>query len=366
LKGNDKTLSSIVRATILSLRFRMTPPNKTSLLIITPGDPAGIGPEITWKTLQKREYRSIQILCVGAREPFDEMGAKVVEIAEKEIRSGVSFPSQPEPFVWLLEAPKKSPTKKKSEASLAGFQSGWSIEKATQLVLDGFARAIITGPISKERLQQGGFKYPGHTEMLADLCRKPRKSAPEVTMMLANDQLRVSLATTHVSLKGVPKTLTRANIHRATTQTVDHLRKWWKIERPRVAVAALNPHAGEAGLFGKEEIKTITPEIRALQKLYGDTAEISGPVPADTLFAKNFLADPVDRYDAVVCMYHDQGLIPVKLLDFRRTVNVTLGLPIVRTSVDHGVGFDIAKTGKADPSSLQAALDLAIQITQNT
>jgi 4-hydroxythreonine-4-phosphate dehydrogenase len=339
----------------------MTIPRNSPLLIITPGDPAGIGPEITWKTLQKTEYRSIQILCVGARAPFEEMGASIVEVSEKELRAGATYPQNSKPIVWLLSAPTKAPLKKKSEASLAGFQSGWSIEKATSLVLDGFARALITGPISKERLQLGGYKYPGHTEMLADLCKK--KSAPEVTMMLANDQLRVSLATTHVSLKGVPKTLTRANIRRATTQTVDHLRKWWKIEKPRVAVAALNPHAGEAGLFGKEEIKIIIPEIRALQKHYGKTAEISGPVPADTLFAKNFLAEPTDRYDAVVCMYHDQGLIPVKLLDFRRTVNVTLGLPIIRTSVDHGVGFDIARTGKADPSSLQAALDLAIQIS---
>jgi 4-hydroxythreonine-4-phosphate dehydrogenase len=341
----------------------MTPQN-SPLLIITPGDPAGVGPEITWKTLQKPEYRSIQILCVGARAPFDEMGALVVEVTEKELRAGAVFPQNSKPFVWLLAAPTKTLSKKKpTEASLAGFQSGWSIEKATALILDGLARALITGPISKERLQLGGYKYPGHTEMLADLCKQKKKPAPEVTMMLANDQLRVSLATTHVSLKGVPKTLTRENIRRATTQTVDHLRKWWKIKRPKVAIAALNPHAGEAGLFGKEEIKTIAPEIKALQKHFGKTAEISGPVPADTLFAKNFLAKPEDRYDAVVCMYHDQGLIPVKLLDFRKTVNVTLGLPIVRTSVDHGVGFDIAKTGKADPSSLQAALDLAIQIS---
>jgi 4-hydroxythreonine-4-phosphate dehydrogenase len=333
------------------------------LLIITPGDPAGVGPEITWKTLQKPEYRSIQILCVGARAPFDEMGAHVIETSEKEIRAGIAPPQNSKPFVWILPAPIKTPTKKKSEASLSGFQSGWSIEKATELVLGGFARALITGPISKERLQQGGFKYPGHTEMLADLCKQKRKPALEVTMMLANDQLRVTLATTHVSLKDVPKALTRANIRRATTQTIDHLRKWWKIEKPKVAIAALNPHAGEAGLFGKEEIKTITPEIRALQKHYGKTAEITGPIPADTLFAKNSLAESNERYDAVVCMYHDQGLIPVKLIDFRKTVNVTLGLPIIRTSVDHGVGFDIAKTGKADPSSLQAALDLAIQIS---
>lgn len=344
------------------------------MLVLTPGDPDGVGPEITWKTLksEKLSRRQIPILCVGARKPFDEMGAKVILVKESELKKGATPPPSTEPFVWLLAAPTRTPKPfgGKKNPLLEGYQSGWSIEKATQLVLSGTAKAIVTGPISKERLQKGGYKYPGHTEFLAALCKGKgkgkAKTIPPVTMMLANDQLRVSLVTTHVGLKEVSKALTRDKIHRAVTQTVDHLRSWWKIEKPRVAIAALNPHAGESGLFGKEEIKTITPAIEALKKAYGNTAEISGPVPADTLFAKNHLAENGDKYDAVICMYHDQGLIPVKLLDFRRTVNVTLGLPIVRTSVDHGVGFDIAKTGKADPSSLQSAVDLALQIVGST
>jgi 4-hydroxythreonine-4-phosphate dehydrogenase len=342
-------------------------PDRTGepLLVLTPGDPEGIGPEIVWKIIKQGDYgrRGVRLLCVGARRPFDEMGVKVVEANE----AALAAPSLGEPYVWLLPAPKETPRffGGKKYPLLEGYQCGWSIEKATQLVRSGVAQAIVTGPISKERLQKGGYKYPGHTEMLAALCKKsPRAKAPEVTMMLANDQLRVSLVTTHLGLKDVSKTLTRDKVRRAVEQTVDHLRRWWKIERPRVAIAALNPHAGESGLFGKEEIKTITPEIKALQKLYGESAEITGPLPSDTLFAKNRLAPDSEKYDAVVCMYHDQGLIPVKLLDFRKTVNVTLGLPIVRTSVDHGVGFDIAKTGKADPSSLQSAVDLAIQIVR--
>jgi 4-hydroxythreonine-4-phosphate dehydrogenase len=355
------------------------------MIVLTPGDPDGVGPEITWKILKSANAsahssshfsaKKTAILCVGARKPFDEMGAKVVLVTETELRKGATPPRLSEPFVWLLAAPTKTPKPfgGKKNPLLEGYQSGWSIEKATGLVLKGTAQAIVTGPISKERLQKGGYIYPGHTEFLADLCKTPGKPKskskkaipeiiPEVTMMLANDQLRVSLVTTHLGIKGVSKALTRAKIRRAVTQTVEHLQNWWRIEKPRVAVAALNPHAGEAGLFGKEEIKIITPEIEALKKTFGNRAEISGPTPADTLFAKNHLADDRDKFDAVVCMYHDQGLIPVKLLDFRRTVNVTLGLPIVRTSVDHGVGFDIAKTGKADPSSLQSAVDLALQI----
>lgn len=187
-------------------------------------------------------------------------------------------------------------------------------------------------------------------------------------MMLANEQLRVSLVTTHCALKDVPRKLTRAKLKRAILQTAHGLRTLWKISCPRIAVAALNPHAGEGGIFGKEEIRILTPEIQALQKFARATGafELEGPLPADTLFAKHAQAiarSPKGRglYDAVVCMYHDQGLIPVKLVDFPHTINLTLGLPIIRTSVDHGVAFDIAGKGVADPSSFQSALALAIR-----
>jgi 4-hydroxythreonine-4-phosphate dehydrogenase len=341
------------------------------LIVVTPGDPDGVGPEICWKSASQKGCR---LLFVGARKPFDEMGSKVIEVQEKDLFSGdFQYPAESQaPFIWLLAAPTRAPKKK---LLLEGYQSGWSIEKAVQLIQAGVAQAVSTGPISKERLQKGGFKYPGHTEFLADLCARQkgkngkakklkRDTSEDVTMMLANDQLRVSLVTTHIGLKTVSRHLTRAKIRRAVLHTADHLRRWWGISKPRIAIAALNPHAGESGLFGSEEIRVITPEIRALQKLVKNTAAIEGPIPADTLFAKNLLASPENRYDAVVCMYHDQGLIPVKLLDFRKTVNVTLGLPIIRTSVDHGVGFDIAKTGKADPSSLQAAIQLALEIVE--
>lgn len=322
------------------------------ILAVTPGDPAGVGPEIVWKALRsvsaRKRWKNHALLCIGAREPFDRLGATVIEADENDLTP----PKRKGPYVWLLPAPTRS------KVFLPGFQSGWSIERAACLILAGRAQALVTGPISKERLQRGGYKYVGHTDFLADLCGVDEN----FTMMLANDLLRISLVTTHLALKDVPRALTRARLRRAVTQTIEHLRDWWGIKRPRIAVAALNPHAGEEGILGMEEIRVISPELRALRTKARGRYVIDGPLPADTLFATQLLAPSANRYDAVVCMYHDQGLIPVKLLDFKGTVNVTLGLPLVRTSVDHGVAFDIAGKGVADPTIFIAAVDLAIRI----
>lgn len=337
---------------------------RSPFLAVTPGDPGGIGPEILWKTIRarKRTDQAFDILCVGARRPFEDLGAEIIEVTLEElVRGDCKPPRKKQPFVWLLAAPSQAPKTKGSRqrAFLPGFQSGWSIETATRLVLDGIADALVTGPISKERLQRGGYPYPGHTEMLAKLC-----GAKEVTMMLANEQLRITLVTVHTALRDVPREMTREKIRRCAQHTADHLRHWWGIEKPHIAVAALNPHAGENGLFGREEIEVIGPEIKSLQRGARGKVRFVGPLPADTLFAKHVSASPKERFDAVVCMYHDQGLVPVKLLDFPKTVNVTLGLPIIRTSVDHGVGFDIAGTGRADPSSLQSAIKLALSLVK--
>jgi 4-hydroxythreonine-4-phosphate dehydrogenase len=331
------------------------------ILAVTPGDPEGIGPEIIWKTIRRsQKIRGAQLLCVGAPEPFRKLKAPIVEV-EFTPQGAPRVPkARKSPFVWLLPTPSQTPAGK----LLPGFQSGWAIETATRLVQQNFASALVTGPISKERLQAGGYPYPGHTEFLAELCRTPQVTL-QVTMMLANDQLRVTLVTTHVGLAQVSQKLSAERIRRCVEQTAQALHQDFSIRRPKIAVAALNPHAGESGLFGREEIDVIIPELERLRSQYQGKFELIGPMPADTLFAKNQLAPRQKRFDAVVCMYHDQGLIPVKLLDFPNTVNVTLGLPIVRTSVDHGVGFDIASKGIADPSSFQAAVRLAIQIVRN-
>lgn len=329
---------------------------RTQVLVVTPGDPAGVGPEVVWKALQsprnRRKWKDFALLCVGAREPFDRLKAPIVEVS-----AGIDPEARPKsPHIWLMPAPE---TARKGRL-LPGYQSGWSIETAARLIQRGHASALITGPISKERLQAGGYPYVGHTDFLADLCGVDE----DFTMMLANDQLRISLVTTHLSLKDVPKAVTRERVRRAVVQTADHLRDWWGIRNPRIGVAALNPHAGEGGILGREEIQVIAPELDSLRMKLRGRCRIEGPLPADTLFANHAMAKPRGLYDAVVCMYHDQGLIPVKLLDFPRTVNVTLGLPLVRTSVDHGVAFDIAGRGIADPSSFESAVDLAIEITQ--
>jgi 4-hydroxythreonine-4-phosphate dehydrogenase len=329
------------------------------ILAVTPGDPSGIGPEIVWKTIQEGSLKKsgFHLLCVGARQPFQRLGAPIVDATLDPNGLPLTPPPSRKPFVWLLPAPTKPP---KKGIHLEGFQSGWSIEVATRLVLENKASALVTGPISKERLQRGGYPYSGHTDLLADLC-----GVKNVTMMLANEKLRISLVTTHISLRDVPDALNRERIRRAILHTADHVRRWWGIRRPRIAVAALNPHAGESGLFGSEEIRVIEPEVRALNKKAAGKYILFGPLPSDTLFAHHVMAlkeRPHGLYDAVVCMYHDQGLIPVKLLDFPKTVNVTLGLPIVRTSVDHGVAFDIAWKDQADPSSFKSAVGLAMEI----
>jgi len=333
-------------------------------IALTPGDPAGIGPEITWKAIRSgiEAKFGIRLLCIGARKPFEKMGVPLDLVDASELtRPGFRKRlTDRRKTVLLLSAPESAEVP--GVPHLEGFQSGWAIQEAVRLTQAGVTRAIVTGPISKERFQAGGFPFPGHTEFLAHLCRKGRKT-PKVVMMLANEQLRVALVTTHLSLAEVPPTLTRRALEETIAITADHLRRWWGIRRPKIAVLALNPHAGESGIFGTEEQRIISPVLKKLCASATQTMVLSGPHPADTFFAKHIALSRKDRSDAVVCMYHDQGLIPVKLLDFAGSVNITLGLPIIRTSVDHGVGFDIAGKGLADPSSMLAAIRLAARLS---
>ncbi len=212
--------------------------------------------------------------------------------------------------------------------------------------------AVVTCPISKKSLNEAGIRYPGHTEMLADLTDSPR-----YRMMMAGTRLRVVLVTIHEPLAEVSGLLSADKIADCIEMTASSLRRDFALSRPRIAVAGLNPHSGEQGMFGREEIEVIAPAVRQ----YRGEADISGPWPPDTVFYKAAQGE----FDAVVCMYHDQGLIPFKLLHFADGVNVTLGLPIVRTSVDHGTAYDIAGQGIADAASLDAAWRLAVDIARN-
>jgi 4-hydroxythreonine-4-phosphate dehydrogenase len=355
----------------------MHPFTRKRRIIVTPGDPEGIGPEVFWKALSSHRLPpECEVIAIGSEDALIRQGARfsslaIQSLSEFESALAQSRDQAPSPPFFLLAAPTLTPKEIPSSA-LPGYQSGWSIQLAVELLLSNHADALVTGPISKERLQSGGYPFPGHTEFLAHLCRENRSaSAPAVTMMLANEKLRVSLVTTHIALSQVASRLSIPEILRACEHTRNYLSSCLKIERPRIAVAALNPHAGEGGLFGSEEDTLIRPAIRQLQSQWGSQVTLTGPHSADTLFARHLeasLQPSADQqpFDAVVCMYHDQGLIPVKLLDFGHTVNVTLGLPIIRTSVDHGVAFDIAGKGIANPSSFQAALDLAIRLADNT
>jgi 4-hydroxythreonine-4-phosphate dehydrogenase len=224
------------------------------------------------------------------------------------------------------------------------------ITTAVDLAVSGKIAAMVTAPINKEALKMGGSRYTGHTELIAE-----RVGCERYAMMLAGDRLRVVLVTIHMALTKVPAALTPEKIQTVLEITAESLRSRFGIPVPSIAVAGLNPHAGEGGLFGDEEERLIAPAVAKARQTTGAT--ITGPLPPDTVF----VAAAAGRYDAVVCMYHDQGLIPLKLLHFEDGVNTTLGLPIIRTSVDHGTAYDIAGTGRAGCASLEAAVRMAVQ-----
>lgn len=330
-------------------------------LAVTPGDPEGIGPEIAWKALQKHPAWGNRCIFFGSEPALQRVGARIERVDPQAIAPYIAKarPSL-EPLIRLVATPESVPTRnsRAKKFSVPGYQSGWAIERAVHAIQKGWLNGLVTGPISKERLQDGGYLYPGHTEMLARLCR-----VKEVTMMLANPSIRVSLVTVHVPLKRVTLLCTPAAITRALVQTRNFLTQRVGIVRPRIALLGLNPHAGEGGRLGQEEEKIFKPLIHKLNRAWGEKGTIEGPFPSDTFFALHQTRSLHERHDAVVSPYHDQGLTAVKLIDFKRTVNLTLGLPWIRTSVDHGTAFDIAGRGIADSSSFEAAFTEATRLT---
>ncbi|HET6147145.1 MAG TPA: 4-hydroxythreonine-4-phosphate dehydrogenase PdxA [Polyangia bacterium] len=309
---------------------------------ISLGDPAGIGPEVVVRALAARPDVPVRI--------FGDVG-----VLERAARlAGVEPPSaacvEPVTSLGAHEIVPGQPSVAAGRAQLAYLAA------ATDAAIAGAIGALVTAPISKEWIARAGFVHPGHTEYLAE-----RAGASEFAMMLAGPRLRVVLATTHLALRDVPALLSPDDVARAAFLAADSLRRHLDIARPRIAVAGLNPHAGEAGRFGDEETRIVAPGIaaaRARLTSAGIDAEVSGPAVPDAVFRQAALGG----YDAVVALYHDQGLIPVKLLHFDEAVNVTLGLPFVRTSPDHGTAYDIAGTGRARADSFLAALDLAIHM----
>jgi 4-hydroxythreonine-4-phosphate dehydrogenase len=237
----------------------------------------------------------------------------------------------------------------RARAIRAGRLTGHSVETAVKLALAGAVDAIVTAPAQKHALHLAGFPYPGHTEWLALLA-----GGVDVAMMLAAEELRVVLVTTHVPFRDVPALLTRERVVRTGRISERGLREWFGIEQPRLALCALNPHAGESGLFGDEEERVLRPAA--------ETLGAAGPLPADTVFLRAMRGE----FDAVLAPYHDVGMTAIKVAAFGRAVNVTLGLPFPRTSPDHGTAFDIAGKGLADPSSMRAAIEMAARLSQKS
>jgi 4-hydroxythreonine-4-phosphate dehydrogenase len=326
----------------------------TPSLAITMGDPAGVGPEIIVKACRRLQPRiaagKLRLLVIGHRTQLQAARALLNETLE--------FPESSDAPLGFLAAGEESGTIRFGKvAPEAGRFAYLAMERAVDLALSGRIDAIVTAPLNKEALNLAGYHYAGHTDMLSALTKTPGS-----IMLLAHGDMRVGHVTTHVALADVPRLLTPERLRRTIDVTYQAVRDLG-IPQPRVAVAALNPHAGEGGLFGMQDIEITTPVVEQCRAAGMD---VTGPVPGDTVFVKL----RARQFDAVVAMYHDQGHIPVKLLGFDvdpatgtwralSGVNITLGLPVIRTSVDHGTAFDIAGKGIANEESLIEAIEYA-------
>jgi 4-hydroxythreonine-4-phosphate dehydrogenase len=315
-------------------------------LAISLGDPAGIGPEIAAKAWAARAVQNLP--------PFFAVGdTRAIEAVWRGPMVRISDPSQAQeafanalPVLEIENSGAISPGKPNLEGARNALEA---LELTVGLARAGRAGGVVTAPVSKAQLYAIGFTHPGQTEFIAERCGV---SCENVVMMLAGGNLRVVPVTIHVPLAKVADLITADLIIAKARATVRGLQRCFGIDQPRLAVAGLNPHAGESGALGEEEIMIIAPAIAALA---AEGFDVVGPVPPDALFTRR----AIETYDAAICMYHDQALIPVKALYFDEGVNITLGLPIIRTSPDHGTAFDIAGQDKADPSAMIAAIRMA-------
>ena len=314
---------------------------------ISCGEPSGIGPEVAaraWAMLAG----DVPLAWIGdPRHLPQDIPHCIIDSPSDALAAGSdALPVLRHDFAASAVAGKPDPANARGVIDV--------IARGVDLVRSGVACALTTAPIHKKALKDGaGFAYPGHTEYLAALA-----GGSDVVMMLASDQLRVVPATIHIALDQVPNVLTPAHLRRVIEITAAGLRSQFGIKAPRIAIAGLNPHAGEGGTMGRQEADWMTALITRMK---GEGYDLSGPHPADTMFH----AAARSRYDAAIAMYHDQALIPIKTLDFDRGVNVTLGLPFIRTSPDHGTAFDIAGQGIANPTSMVEALRMAYRMAQS-
>lgn len=317
-------------------------------LALTAGEPAGIGPELCLQlALEERQPGIVVVACRYLLQTRAQLLGLEVEL--EDWAPGSAAATAPGRLSVLHVDGLASPDAGRLDPANSAYVLD-TLRIAASGCLDGTFDGMVTAPVHKGVINNAGIAFSGHTEFLQELCGVER-----VVMMLATDELRVALVTTHLPLKDVSAAITAERLTQVTRILNADLRRFFSIERPRILVAGLNPHAGEGGHLGREEIEVIEP---ALEKLRQEGITLTGPLPADTLFTPHWL----DSADAVLAMYHDQGLPVLKFQGFGRAVNITLGLPIVRTSVDHGTALDLAGTGRADAGSLKTAIRVGAQM----
>jgi 4-hydroxythreonine-4-phosphate dehydrogenase len=320
--------------------------NSVPVIAVTSGEPAGIGPDVCLALARKRF--AARIVVLGDREMLESRARQLgLRVQLSDPGAGLTPDS-----IACLHIPLSHPCRAGTLDPRNASYVISLIDRAIEGCKAGEFAALTTAPVHKGVINDGGIPFVGHTEYLAE-----RTGAAQVVMMLVGGGLRVALATTHLALKDVPRALTRETLERTVRVLHAELIRRFGISTPRILVAGLNPHGGEGGYFGREEIEVIVP---VLEKLRAEDFRLTGPLPADTLFVPDRLASA----DCVLAMYHDQGLPVLKYASFGKGVNITLGLPMIRTSVDHGTALDLAGTGRAEPESLFAAVEAAIEMAQ--
>jgi 4-hydroxythreonine-4-phosphate dehydrogenase len=311
--------------------------SRPTRLALTVGDPAGIGPEVVLRALAAGGRPDAECIVYGP----------MASLLERALR--FSLPAPQDLDARVVDVPSSGPVELGQSSAAGGRAAAEAVLRAARDALDGRVDALVTAPLHKESLRAAGYSWPGHTEMLAQAA-----GTPDVAMMFVGGPLRVALLTIHRALRSVPDAITADELARVSRLVHRELPRFGAATR-RIGLCGLNPHAGEGGLFGREELEVMQPTVAALR---AEGIDVHGPFPADSLFVRAARGD----FDAVIACYHDQGLIPVKLASFGHAVNVTLGLPFVRTSVDHGTAFDIVEQGIADPSSMLEAISLAAKL----
>lgn len=322
------------------------------ILAVTPGEPAGVGPDLCIQLANTRTF-PVPLVVVADPALLEQRAAQLSlplqiieykgDLPERRLKRGEML---------VLPVPLAAPVEAGSLDTRNAAYVKATLDRAVDGCLNDEFRGLVTGPVQKSLLIEAGISFTGHTELLAE-----RSNTPRVVMMLATTGLRVALATTHLPLSDVPKTITRELLTEVITILERDLREKFGVAQPRILVAGLNPHAGESGHLGREEIEVIHPVCAEFRK---QGMALLGPLPADTLFTPKYLGNA----DAVLAMYHDQGLPVLKFKGFGNAVNITLGLPFIRTSVDHGTALDLAGSGKANPGSMLEAIDMATQMAQ--